>query len=107
MGSHSLLGARSVRWKPHDQCSVGRCGNQASLSSCVREATLLDCGGWILRVEEDQWHAEATLLHTFEKRAAIRVCRPWERWDRGEQPIESCTILTTKPNDLVQPIHDR
>jgi putative SOS response-associated peptidase YedK len=32
----------------------------------------------------------------------------WERW-KGPQgdTIESCTILTTDSNDLVQPIHDR
>jgi putative SOS response-associated peptidase YedK len=31
----------------------------------------------------------------------------WERWERGEQPIESCTIITTGPNELMQSIHDR
>ena len=31
----------------------------------------------------------------------------WDRWEKGDQPIESCTILTTSPNELVQPIHDR
>jgi putative SOS response-associated peptidase YedK len=31
----------------------------------------------------------------------------WDHWDRGEEPIDSCTILTTDANDLVAPIHDR
>ncbi|MCC6422021.1 MAG: SOS response-associated peptidase [Phycisphaerales bacterium] len=31
----------------------------------------------------------------------------WERWSKGDQTIESCTILTTSPNDLMRPIHDR
>jgi|ERR1043165_4214253 putative SOS response-associated peptidase YedK len=31
----------------------------------------------------------------------------WERWEKGEQPIESCTILTTDANDLMKPIHER
>jgi putative SOS response-associated peptidase YedK len=31
----------------------------------------------------------------------------WERWDKGEQPIESCTILTTEANTTVRPIHER
>lgn len=31
----------------------------------------------------------------------------WERWDKGSQPVESCTIITTSANDLMQPLHDR
>ncbi|UBF26448.1 SOS response-associated peptidase [Kovacikia minuta CCNUW1] len=31
----------------------------------------------------------------------------WERWQKGDSPIESCTILTTQANELMQPIHDR
>lgn len=31
----------------------------------------------------------------------------WERWDPGEGAIESCTILTTAPNELIRPIHNR
>jgi putative SOS response-associated peptidase YedK len=32
----------------------------------------------------------------------------WERWESAEgEAIESCTILTTKANDILKPIHDR
>ncbi len=31
----------------------------------------------------------------------------WEGWDKGEGPIESCTILTTSANDFMKPLHDR
>jgi putative SOS response-associated peptidase YedK len=31
----------------------------------------------------------------------------WERWQGNETPIETCTILTTQANDLLQPVHDR
>lgn len=31
----------------------------------------------------------------------------WERWDRGETPVESCTILTTDANELAAAVHDR
>jgi putative SOS response-associated peptidase YedK len=30
----------------------------------------------------------------------------WERWEKGEEPVESCTILTTDANELMQPIHE-
>jgi len=31
----------------------------------------------------------------------------WEHWERDGSVIESCTILTTEPNDLLAPIHNR
>jgi putative SOS response-associated peptidase YedK len=33
----------------------------------------------------------------------------WERWqgDEGGSTLETCTILTTEPNELVRPIHNR
>ena len=31
----------------------------------------------------------------------------WELWSKGEEPIESCTLLTTEANDMVGPVHDR
>ena len=31
----------------------------------------------------------------------------WERWEKGSEPVESCTILTTDANELMQPIHER
>jgi putative SOS response-associated peptidase YedK len=31
----------------------------------------------------------------------------WERWGKGDAAIESCTVLTTDANSLMQPIHER
>lgn len=31
----------------------------------------------------------------------------WESWERDGSVIESCTILTTEPNELLAPIHNR
>jgi putative SOS response-associated peptidase YedK len=32
----------------------------------------------------------------------------WERWLRGSSgPLETCTIITTRPNELVAGFHDR
>ncbi len=31
----------------------------------------------------------------------------WERWEKEDQPLESCTILTTEANELIKPLHDR
>jgi putative SOS response-associated peptidase YedK len=31
----------------------------------------------------------------------------WDRWKHGATPIESCTIITTEPNELMATLHDR
>lgn len=31
----------------------------------------------------------------------------WERWEGPDGEVASCTLLTTGPNDLLAPIHDR
>lgn len=31
----------------------------------------------------------------------------WARWERGGEPLETCTIVTTAANALVRPLHDR
>jgi putative SOS response-associated peptidase YedK len=31
----------------------------------------------------------------------------WERWERGPEPVKSCTILTTEANDFMRGIHTR
>ncbi|HXY36302.1 MAG TPA: SOS response-associated peptidase [Planctomycetaceae bacterium] len=31
----------------------------------------------------------------------------WDRWKRGDQAIESCSIIVSNANELVEPIHDR
>ncbi|MBM7645894.1 putative SOS response-associated peptidase YedK [Scopulibacillus daqui] len=31
----------------------------------------------------------------------------WDRWENNGQMIQSCTIITTAPNDLMKNIHDR
>lgn len=31
----------------------------------------------------------------------------WERWDKSGPAVETCTILTTSANTVVQPLHDR
>ncbi len=31
----------------------------------------------------------------------------WELWDKGSEPVESCTIITTTANTLIAPLHER
>jgi putative SOS response-associated peptidase YedK len=31
----------------------------------------------------------------------------WERWEKGEEPIETCTLITTDANAVVGQVHNR
>jgi putative SOS response-associated peptidase YedK len=31
----------------------------------------------------------------------------WEHWDQGGESLQSCAIVTTEPNELLVPIHNR
>lgn len=51
------------------------------------------------------------------RKQPYRVCRPddepfamaglWERWEGDREIRETATIVTTEPNDVVAPLHDR
>jgi len=42
-----------------------------------------------------------------ENERAFAMAGLWERWEGGEEVIESCTILTTAANELIRPIHEK
>ena len=31
----------------------------------------------------------------------------WDEWHGADGPLRSCTIITTEPNELLEPIHNR
>ncbi len=37
----------------------------------------------------------------------IALAGLWERWDKGEEPLESFTIVTTTPNTFMETLHQR
>jgi putative SOS response-associated peptidase YedK len=45
--------------------------------------------------------------HRFKDERPFAFAGLWERWDKGEKPIESCTILTTDANEVAAAVHDR
>lgn len=59
-----------------------------------------------------EWHKEGggkqPYLVRFSDGRPFAFAGLWERWSSsGETPLETFTILTTSPNQLVQPLHDR
>ncbi len=40
-------------------------------------------------------------------REPFAIAGLWERWTKGPEPLETFTLITTTPNDLMAPLHDR
>jgi putative SOS response-associated peptidase YedK len=58
-----------------------------------------------------EWHKEGASKQPYHIR--LRDGRPfafaglWEHWEGEEATIDSCTLLTTTPNEVMRPLHDR
>jgi putative SOS response-associated peptidase YedK len=58
-----------------------------------------------------EWHKEGASKQPYHIR--LRDGRPfafaglWEHWEGEEAAIDSCTLLTTTPNEVMRPLHDR
>ncbi|ODA29246.1 SOS response-associated peptidase [Planctopirus hydrillae] len=58
-----------------------------------------------------EWHQDGEIKEPYYIR--MRDERPfamaglWENWDKGPQPLESATIITTGPNELMAKFHHR
>jgi putative SOS response-associated peptidase YedK len=58
-----------------------------------------------------EWHKEGARKQPYHIR--LRNGRPfafaglWEHWENAEAAIDSCTLLTTTPNAVMRPLHDR
>ncbi len=58
-----------------------------------------------------EWRREGSskqpYLIRFRDERPFALAGIWDRWDRGEDAIESCAIITTNANEVVAPIHER
>jgi putative SOS response-associated peptidase YedK len=66
-----------------------------------------DSGGWVLRVEA-RGKEKLPYCFTLADDAVFVFAGLWEHWKNAQgQTVESCTILTTAPNEMVRDVHDR
>lgn len=57
---------------------------------------------------QQQGKQKQPMLIRLRDRRPFAFAGLWERWEPKEgEPVESCTIITTEPNTLMQPIHNR
>lgn len=45
--------------------------------------------------------------HRYKDERPFAFAGLWERWEGGDKPMESCTILTTDANPVAAAVHDR
>jgi putative SOS response-associated peptidase YedK len=55
-----------------------------------------------------QGHAKQPMWIGLRSQQPFAFAGLWEHWTPSDgQPLETCTIITTEPNDLLAPIHNR
>lgn len=58
-----------------------------------------------------EWQRQGKVKQPFhihlEGHAPFVIAGLWERWEKGPEPIESCTLITTSANSKVAELHDR
>lgn len=58
-----------------------------------------------------EWKREADIKRPYfvsrKDEKPIAFAGLWERWDKGDEPLESFTIVTTAPNNFMQKLHNR
>ena len=43
----------------------------------------------------------------FADRRPFAFAGLWEHWEKGDEPLETCTIITTAANGFMKSLHDR
>ena len=75
-------------------------------SAVTRRRCLIPADGFYEWVKTDSGK-QPHYIH-FEDGRAFAFAGLWERWHKGgDEPLDTCTIITTTPNDLVAGLHDR
>jgi putative SOS response-associated peptidase YedK len=58
-----------------------------------------------------EWHKEGARKQPYHIRLRdglpLAFAGLWEHWEGKEAAIDSCTLLTTTPNAVMRPLHDR
>lgn len=44
---------------------------------------------------------------TMKDRKPFAFAGLWDRWDKGDEPLDTFTIITCGPNELMEPVHNR
>jgi putative SOS response-associated peptidase YedK len=106
MGADPLVGRRPEDRRFAHQRAIGNGRDKAVVSRGDEEPPLPHPSRRLLRVAKGREEKAADLLSRQDDQP-FAFAGLWERWSRGAEPVESCTILTTTANALVQPYHDR
>jgi len=82
-------------------------GHQARLPQTAAGPPVSDRRQWVLRLKTGGSRKQPYYIKLRDGEP-LAFAGLWDRWHPPDgQPLETCTILTTTPNEVVQTIHDR
>jgi putative SOS response-associated peptidase YedK len=101
------MGERTVCRRQDDQREIGNSEHQARVSRCVEIPQVPDSCG---RFYEWAKTGKGKQPYCFEVNEGklFAFAGIWDRWrDPSGNAVETCSILTTTPNAVTSPVHDR
>ena len=113
LGVDPIVGQGHEDRRPNDQCPHENLTSSNRIKASVRQAALHHPRRRVLRVGEgSRPQAEAALVLPPGDGEPPALAGLWEVWhdpNEGDDAprIRSCVIITTEPNDVVRPVHDR
>ena len=108
LGSDPFVGQGREDRQQADQRPRRDRRRQTVLPVGLQAPALSSAGRRFLRVGQDRRGGKQPHHIRFTDRRAFAFGGLWERWTPPDgDPIESCTILTTRPNALIARLHDR
>jgi putative SOS response-associated peptidase YedK len=74
-----------------------------------RQRCLVPCDGFYEWKRERRMKVKGELPWYFQLRGSclFAFAGVWTRWEKGNAPVESFALLTTKPNELLAPLNDQ
>ena len=106
LGSYSFLGQERLGGQPPYQCTGRDRSGTPEFPLCIGEAAVSGHRRRFLRMAEGRKSQKAH-AGRIEVGRTICLCRSMGLGDPAGDIVRSCTIITTEPNELLRPIHNR
>ena len=105
MGAHPVLGRRPGHRQPADQRQGRDRRRKAGLPYRIQEASLPVVADGFYEWKRE--NGKTPYYFRLKDESPFAFAGLYERWEKGDEPVESCTLITCEANGIVGAVHNR